>query len=96
MAGAERDAYLAELARRLRQALGENLTGVYLMGSAAMGADVPGASDLDVWALVAGPVPRSAKGAVVAGAGQEALPVRPAGSSWWWPAFRPGRSRSWS
>ena len=37
-----------------------SLVGVYLMGSAAMGADVPGVSDLDVWALVAGSVaPRS-------------------------------------
>ena len=45
------------------------------MGSAAMGADVPGASDLDVWALVRGPVPLIAKEEVVAGVGQDALPV---------------------
>lgn len=75
MAGAERDAYLPELARRLRQVLGGNLTGVYLMGSAAMGAELPGASDLDVWALVRGPVAPEAKRVLAARVGQDALPV---------------------
>lgn len=68
------EAYLAELTRRIAAALGEELVGVYLMGSAAMGADVPGVSDLDVWALVGGPVPTEAKEALAARVDHAALP----------------------
>lgn len=49
--------------------------GVYLMGSTAMGADVPGVSDLDVWALVSGPVALAAKRSLAERVGQDALPV---------------------
>ena len=44
------------------------------MGSAAMGADVPGISDLDVWALVRGPVPLATKEALAARVDHAALP----------------------
>lgn len=58
----------------MRTVLGDDLAGVYLMGSAAMGADVPGVSDLDVWALVRGPVPLATKEALAARVDQAALP----------------------
>jgi Domain of unknown function (DUF4111) len=45
------------------------------MGSAGMGAAVPGVSDLDVWALVRSPVADEAKRALVAAVGHDALPV---------------------
>ena len=48
--GRER-AYLRELSGRVADAAGEGLLGVYLVGSAAMGAYRPGSSDLDVWAV---------------------------------------------
>ena len=44
------------------------------MGSAAMGADVPGVSDLDVWALVAGSVAPGVKEALVGRVDHAALP----------------------
>ncbi len=68
------EAYLAELTRRIAAALGEGLVGVYLMGSAAMGAYVPGVSDLDVWALVRGPVATEVKEALAGRVDQAALP----------------------
>jgi hypothetical protein len=68
------DAYLAELTARVRAGLGGDLIGVYLMGSAGAGGYVPGASDLDVWALVRAPVPEEAKRALPAHVGQAALP----------------------
>jgi hypothetical protein len=68
------EGYLAELTRRIRAALGADLAGLYLMGSAGMGADVPGVSDLDVWALVGGPLPEGAKRALAAAVGEDALP----------------------
>jgi hypothetical protein len=68
------DGYLAELTRRLRGGLGGDLVGVYLMGSAAMGTDVPGVSDLDVWALVRGLVATPVKKALVARVEHAALP----------------------
>jgi hypothetical protein len=52
------ETYLAELTRRLAGGLRPELVGVYLMGSCAMGAHVPGVSDLDVWAVVRGPLGR--------------------------------------
>lgn len=54
-------AYLEVLAGRLRAALGGRLTGVYLVGSGATGTYRPGPSDLDVWALVDGPLPATAR-----------------------------------
>jgi hypothetical protein len=66
--------YLAALTARVRAGLGDDLTGVYLMGSAGAGGYVHGASDLDVWALVRAPVPEGAKRALVARVDQAALP----------------------
>jgi hypothetical protein len=66
--------YLAELARRLRDLLGDALLGVYAGGSYALGAYEPGRSDLDATAVVAGPLDRAAKQAVVARVRHEALP----------------------
>ena len=68
------EGYLAELTGRIEATLGEDLVGVYLMGSAATGGYVPGASDLDVWALVRGPLAEAAKRALVARVDQAALP----------------------
>jgi hypothetical protein len=68
------DAYLAELTARVRAGLGGDLTGVYLMGSAAAGGYVHGASDLDVWALVRAPLREEAKRALAARVDQAALP----------------------
>jgi Domain of unknown function (DUF4111) len=62
------------LTARLRDGLGEALTGVYLMGSAATGGYVPGVSDLDVWALMRAPVPDEAKLALTGCVDQAALP----------------------
>jgi len=67
-------AYLSELTRRAHDALGTNLAGVYLMGSAGAGGYVPGASDLDVWALVRGLVATPVKKALVARVEHAALP----------------------
>jgi hypothetical protein len=58
----------------VRAGLGGDLIGVYLMGSAGAGGYVPGASDLDVWALVRAPVPEEAKRALPARVDQAALP----------------------
>jgi Domain of unknown function (DUF4111) len=67
------EGYLTELTLRVREALGPGLAGVYLMGSAGMGAYVPGVSDLDVWALVRAPVADEAKRALAGRVDQAAL-----------------------
>ena len=46
------DDYLAELTRRMREILGEELVGVYAGGSYALGAYEHGRSDVDVTAVV--------------------------------------------
>ena len=51
----EVERYLEALVERLRQALGERLVAVWLIGSAAMGASRPGESDLDVAVVVSEP-----------------------------------------
>jgi len=70
----ELDAYLAELAGRLREVLGDALLGVYAGGSYALGAYEPGRSDVDVTAVAAGPLDRATKHAIVASVRHEALP----------------------
>src|SRR5215218_3799209 len=67
------DAYLAELARRLRELLGDDLLGVYAGGSYALGAYEPGRSDVDVTAVAAGPLAPASKRAVVERVRHEAL-----------------------
>ena len=48
----EVESYLEALVERLREALGDRLVAVWLIGSAAMGAFRPGESDLDVAVVV--------------------------------------------
>jgi hypothetical protein len=64
--------YLDELASRLRTALGDALSAVYLSGSTAVGAQRPG-SDIDVIVAVDG-AGREALEAVVATCSHDALP----------------------
>jgi hypothetical protein len=68
------DDYLAELARRMQEVLGDELVGVYAGGSYAMGAYRHGPSDIDVTAVVEGPLPDETKHALVAALRHEALP----------------------
>jgi hypothetical protein len=68
------DAYLAELARRLRDVLGDDLVGVYAGGSYALGAYEPGRSDVDVTAVAAGPLAPEPKQRIVERVRHEALP----------------------
>lgn len=74
MSGGREAAYLAELTGRLRAALRHGLLGVHLMGSAAAGDDVPGVSDLDVWAIVGPPLDPRAGRALAARVDHRALP----------------------
>jgi Nucleotidyltransferase domain len=58
------EAYLTELTRRFGDLLGENLVGVYLHGSAALGDFSPKRSDLDVVAVVDRPLSAREKEAI--------------------------------
>jgi Domain of unknown function (DUF4111) len=71
---AQVDAYLAELAGRAREVLGERLVGVYAGGSLALGAYEHGRSDLDMAVVVEGRLERRAKKELVAALRHEALP----------------------
>jgi Domain of unknown function (DUF4111)/Nucleotidyltransferase domain len=71
---AQVDAYLAELAGRAREVLGERLVGVYAGGSLALGAYEHGRSDLDVAVVVEGRLEPSVKDELVAAWRHEALP----------------------
>ncbi|CAN5600742.1 N/A [soil metagenome] len=53
---AEVDEVVAPLAEDLRSALGDRLVGLYLYGSAVSGGFTPGVSDVDLAAVVSGPV----------------------------------------
>ncbi|MGC4892663.1 nucleotidyltransferase domain-containing protein [Micromonospora sp. DT31] len=66
--------YLAELVRRAREVLRDELVGAYAAGSIGLGAYQPGRSDVDVALLVAGPLPATAKRALVHRLRHEALP----------------------
>lgn len=66
-------AYLDELAARLRRLLGEDLVGVYVGGSYALGDYEPGRSDLDVAAVVAGPLAERRRAELVAALRHESL-----------------------
>jgi hypothetical protein len=65
--------YLDKLTGALEGALGEALRGVYITGSAAVGAYRPGSSDLDVLVAVEG-ASRAALERVVASCAHEVLP----------------------
>jgi hypothetical protein len=66
--------YLAELTRRLRDVLGEQLVAVYAAGSVAMGAYQHGSSDVDVCVVVAGALDDATKQRLVDALRHEALP----------------------
>lgn len=66
--------YLRELVARAGGVFGDELHGVFLMGSAAAGAYQPGRSDLDVAIVLERPVPVARRAAVVAALEHEALP----------------------
>jgi streptomycin 3"-adenylyltransferase len=71
---AEVDAYLRELKARLIQILSDDLVGVYLHGSAAMGAFVPSRSDIDVLAVTKGRLSVPTKAAVADALSEASLP----------------------
>jgi hypothetical protein len=82
-------AYVRTLARRLEDVLGDDLVGVYLVGSAALGGYVPGRSDVDVAVAAAGPLDRAVKQTLARELSHERIPcptkglelvVYPAGS----------------
>lgn len=82
-------AYVRTLARRLEELLADELVGVYLVGSAALGGYVPGRSDLDIAVAVAGPLEREVKETLARELAHERIPcptkglelvVYPAGS----------------
>jgi hypothetical protein len=66
--------YHRALGDRLHRVLGPQLRGVYAAGSFALGDFDPAASDLDVAAVCAGPLPARTKRAVVEALRQESLP----------------------
>ncbi|MFD6265057.1 nucleotidyltransferase domain-containing protein [Micromonospora chalcea] len=66
--------YLAELVRRSRDVLGDDLVGAYAAGSVGLGAYQPGRSDVDVALVVARPLPAAAKRALVDRLRHESLP----------------------
>jgi hypothetical protein len=72
--GAPVAGYLDELVARAGGVLGDELHGVCLMGSAALGDYRPGRSDLDVAVAVERPLPVAVRAAVVAALDHEALP----------------------
>jgi hypothetical protein len=53
---AAEERYVAAVAGRLRDALGDDLVAVYLTGSGALGEWRPGRSDIDVMAVCANPL----------------------------------------
>jgi Nucleotidyltransferase domain len=68
------DDYLAELARRMQEILGDDLVAVYAGGSYALGAYEHGRSDLDVAVVVEDPLTDDVKRQLVDGLRHEALP----------------------
>jgi hypothetical protein len=71
---AELDSHVVEVVRRLSAAVGEGLVGVYLHGSAAMGAFVPSRSDVDVLAVTRGAIVTTEKLAVADALSESSLP----------------------
>lgn len=66
--------HLAELVRRSRDVLGDDLIGAYAAGSVGLGAYQPGRSDVDVALLVAGPLAAADKRLLVDRLRHESLP----------------------
>lgn len=72
--GAAPAAYVRTVAERLRAALGDRLTGAWLVGSAALGDFDPRRSDLDVQAIADGSPPRRELEALAGALRHPALP----------------------
>jgi hypothetical protein len=70
----ELTAYLDELVARVRGLLGDELVGVYLAGSGALGGYIHGRSDVDLAVVARNPLERSKKDELVAALRHEALP----------------------
>lgn len=66
--------YLDEVVERVRRVLGDELVGVYLAGSGALGGYIHGRSDVDVAVVVREPLDRATKDELVASLRHEALP----------------------
>jgi hypothetical protein len=66
--------YLAELVERVSGLLGDELVGVYLAGSGALGGYLHGRSDVDVAVVARKPLERARKEELVAALRHEALP----------------------
>ncbi|KAF5560173.1 Streptomycin 3 adenylyltransferase [Fusarium napiforme] len=66
--------YLSKLVKRLTDHLKNQLVGVYLFGSASYDAYQPGLSDLDVQAIVKGPLNTNEKEAIISRLTQASLP----------------------
>ncbi|KAF4441161.1 streptomycin 3 -adenylyltransferase [Fusarium acutatum] len=66
--------YLGQLVKRLTDHLKDQLVGVYLFGSASYDAYQPGLSDLDVQAIVKGPLKTDEKKAIIYRLTQASLP----------------------
>jgi hypothetical protein len=66
--------YLDELVERLGGLLGDELVGVYLAGSGALGGYVHGRSDVDVAVVARGRLSRALKERIVASMRHEAFP----------------------
>jgi hypothetical protein len=67
-------AYLDELVERAGRLLGDDLVGIYLAGSGALGGYLHGRSDVDVAVVVGSPLARATKEALVAALRHEAFP----------------------
>ena len=76
MSGADPvNAYAREVARRVRDVLGDRLVGVWLVGSLALGDFEPGRSDIDIQAVATGPVPLAERRSLARQLAHDALPV---------------------
>ena len=67
-------AYIGAAAERLRGLLRDDLIGVYLMGSGSMGGFDPRTSDVDIAAVVTGPLTREHKQRIVRSLAHPAFP----------------------
>jgi predicted nucleotidyltransferase len=67
------EAYVGEVADRVRDVVGERLVGVWLLGSAALGDYDPRRSDVDVQAVATGRLSLSERADLAARLGHEAL-----------------------
>ncbi|KAK3190824.1 nucleotidyltransferase activity protein [Lecanicillium sp. MT-2017a] len=68
------ETYLQALASTTVQVLGDNLTGIYLHGSAVLGGYLPSRSDLDILILVASPLSTTDQTRLSRALSQSALP----------------------